>query len=89
MFASNIGTSQFVGLAGTAAGAGIGVAMFEIYVINLLDFKVYITKIKKTMNETTKKIKSSIYKFSGNILYHNAGLAVCSCIHGIWCIHNA
>ena len=33
MFACNIGTSHFVGLAGTAARSGIGTAMFEIYVI--------------------------------------------------------
>ena len=32
MFACNIGTSHFVGLAGTAARSGIGTAMFEIYV---------------------------------------------------------
>ena len=58
MFASNIGTSQFVGLAGTAAGAGIGVAMFEIYVINLLDFKVYITKIiPKTIRQKKQWMK--------------------------------
>ena len=34
MFACNIGTSHFVGLAGTAARSGIGTAMFEIYVTN-------------------------------------------------------
>ena len=42
MFASNIGTSHFVGLAGAAAGTGIGTAMFEIYVMQLLNMYSYI-----------------------------------------------
>ena len=36
MFACNIGTSHFVGLAGNAAKSGIGTAMFEIYVISII-----------------------------------------------------
>ena len=55
MFASNIGTSHFVGLAGTAAGTGIGTAMFEIYVINLIQFKFYIIVI--IVNFKSKWIK--------------------------------
>ena len=36
MFACNIGTSHFVGLAGNAAKSGIGTAMFEIYVMSII-----------------------------------------------------
>ena len=50
MFACNIGTSHFVGLAGTAARSGIGTAMFEIYVISYA--YVYNYRIHKLIKYT-------------------------------------
>merc|ERR1719489_247383 len=40
LFASNIGSGHFIGLAGTGAASGIGIAGFELSVRQLLYEKV-------------------------------------------------
>jgi len=39
LFASNIGSGHFVGLAGSGASAGIGVAIFELSVSRILAYR--------------------------------------------------
>jgi hypothetical protein len=42
LFASNIGSVSFVGLAGSGASSGIGVAVYELSVIfNVIYFGIY------------------------------------------------
>ena len=40
LFASNIGSEHFIGLAGTGAASGIGVAAFEFNVQNISDTRI-------------------------------------------------
>ena len=94
MFACNIGTSHFVGLAGTAARSGIGTAMFEIYV----SLTKSITRQEKRyfylyyFGHTSLYFVSvtCLWTFHLGCLFHlNVGLAVCSSVHGIRCLYYA
>merc|ERR1712051_99295 len=61
IFASNIGSGHFIGLAGTAAASGIGIAVFElsaIYFIMMLGWlfvPVYMSSGVFTMPEYLRK----------------------------------
>ena len=75
LFASNIGSGHFVGIAGTAAASGIGIAAFELSVSIQMDF--------------TKNILVKIQFSIGNLLHNVVGLAFCTSLYVFWSFYNA
>ena len=87
MFASNIGSEHFIGLAGSGAADGIAVAVFEL---NVRYTKLWYTMISAQRTRFYGNyIGSRHFTFSGHICVDAIRMVVCSGIPFCGSIHHA
>ena len=89
LFASNIGASHFIGLAGNAAASGIGTAAFEIHVrhIYIALYLLYVAVVKHFIQNTNHFVAN--YILLVNIFYSAAWMGLSTYIHLCGGLYNA